>query len=165
MNFKSINDKQVLENGLRMTEPSILFREGLPVIATHVVETVEVGRIDLIADKYYGDASLADYILKYNNISNPFSITVGDTLLIPENNALLLKWDRVKAVDDIEQELDTIRGQFLDTKRLTVQDAKRVEYLQKKAAEKKNGSKQPLPPNVLKPGERNIDIGNGAINI
>jgi len=165
MDFKSINNKQVQANGLRMTEPSILFGNNVTILAAHTVETIEVGRIDLIADKYYGNSDYSELILKYNNISNPFSITAGDVLLIPDQDNILLKWNRVKPIDDIETELDAIRSQFMDSKRLTTQEAKRVEYLKKKASQKKNGSKAILPPNVLKPTEKNIDINNGEIRI
>ena len=53
----------------------------------------------------------------------------------------------------------SIRDQFVDTKRLPVKDAKRIEYLQRKAAQKPNGAKQILPPNILKEGDTNIKIG------
>lgn len=165
MDFKSINNKQISNNALRMTEPYVLFDKSVPIIAIHTVTTTEIGRIDLIAEKYYRNVDLSEYILKYNNISNPFSINVGDELIIPDPDTILLKWNRVKEVGDIDVELDAIRAQFLDTKRLTVQDAKRVEYLKKKASLKKNGSKQILPPNILKSDERNIDINNGEIRI
>ena len=59
----------------------------------------------------------------------------------------------------------SIRDQFIDTKRLPVKDAKRIEYLQRKAAQKANGSSQILPPNILKEGEVNLTIGNGTISI
>ena len=44
-------------------------------------------------------------------------------------------------------------------------DKKRIEYLQKKASEKENGSKQILPPNILKEGDSNIRIDNDIITI
>jgi hypothetical protein len=148
-----------------MTEPSVLFGDNVDILAVHTVEAVEIGRIDLIADRYYGNSDYSELILKYNNISNPFSIAAGDELVIPDQDNVLVKWNRVKPIDDIEVELDAIRSQFMDTKRLSTQDAKRVEYLKKKASQKKNGSKAILPPNVLKPNEKNIDINNGEIRI
>ena len=59
----------------------------------------------------------------------------------------------------------SIRDQFVDSKRLTVKDKKRIEYLQKKADQKANGSKQILPPNLLKDGDKNIDITGDTIII
>ena len=165
MDFKSINNKQVVNDKLRLTEPYVLFNENVRVIAQHVVTSDEIGRIDVISRKYYNGDNLSEIILKYNNISNPFSINEGDVLLIPEPGSAFKKWNRIKEISDIETEIDNIRAQFLDTKRLSKKDAARVEYLQRKASQLKNGSKQILPPNILKSGEENLNINNGEITI
>lgn len=165
MDFRSINNKQVKNDKLRLTEPYILFMDNVKVIAEHVVNVDEVGRIDIISRKYYNGDNLSEIILKYNNISNPFSITEGDVLLIPDGQTVLKTWERIKEITDIELEIDNIRAQFMDTKRLSKKDAARVEYLQRKAAKLKNGSKQILPPNILKSGDKNLRIDNGEIKI
>lgn len=165
MDFNSINNKQILNGKLRMTEPSILFDSNTRAIALHVVDSTEVGRIDLISSKYYRGDSQSELILKFNNISNPFSINEGDELLIPNDEEVLLKWNRITEVNIEATEIDGIRGQFMDTKRLSTKDAKRVEYLKKKAGQLKNGAKEILPPNILKRGETNIDITDDSITI
>lgn len=165
MDFKSINNKKISGDRLRMTEPSILFADGINVVAEHVVTVDEVGRIDMISRKYFRGDLPSEVILKYNNIANPFSINEGDVILIPELNPALKKWNTIKAIDDINLEIDNIRAQFLDTKRLSKKDAARVEYLQRKAAQLKNGSTQILPPNILKSGQENLDIRDGKITI
>ena len=165
MDFKILNNKQILGDKLRMTEPIIIFNDNTQIIATHTVTQDEIGRIDLIANAYYRDINNAELILKYNSISNPFSINEGDVLLIPDDQFPLVKWKRVNPMASEEiSELD-IRDQFINSKRLTERDAKRIEYLKRKAAQKTNGSKEILPPNILKPGEKNIIIENGKINI
>ena len=166
MDYKSINNKQILNDKLRLTEPTLRFGDNVQIIATHIVDEFEAGRPDIIAEKYYRDPSLSEYILKYNNISNPFSLAEGEELLIPDSDAILQKWERIKPVDvEAGEVIDSIRGQFMDTKRLKPKDAKRVEYLKKKASQSKNGSREILPPNLLKPGERNIDITDNSITI
>lgn len=165
MDYKSIDNKQILNDKLRLTEPVIRFGGNVQVIATHIVDKFEAGRPDIIAEEYYKDASLSEYILKFNNISNPFALAEGDEILIPDSEAILEKWNRIKPVDVENETVDLIRGQFMDTKRLKPKDAKRVEYLKKKASNLKNGSKEILPPNLLKPGENNIDITDNSITI
>ena len=59
----------------------------------------------------------------------------------------------------------SIKDQFIDSKRLTIKDISRAEYLKKKASQKENGSKQILPPNILKDGDTNIDINGNTIII
>lgn len=165
MNFRSLDNKRIENDKLRMTEPYILFTPFQKVLGTHIVEESETGRPDLIAVKYYGDANDTELILKWNNISNPFSITAGDVLEIPDNEGALKPWKPVKNVGVTDVDKNTIRDQFVNSKRLTVKDQKRIEYLQKKAAQKENGSKQILPPNILKEGDSNIDINNDIITI
>jgi hypothetical protein len=165
MDFKSINNKRVSGDQLRMTEPSLIFNEFTNVIAEHTVQIDEVGRVDLIARAYYKDVNLSEYILKFNNIANPFELAAGDVIFIPDAQAPLATWNPIKEITDIEAEIDNIRGQFIDTKRLSKKDAARLEYLQRKAASIKNGSKQILPPNILKAGEENLNINNGEITI
>lgn len=165
MNLQVLNNKQLLEEKLRMTEPVIIFNENVQTIATHTVNADEVGRIDLIANGYYRNPDKLELILKYNGISNPFSINEGDVLLIPDDSLPLVKWKRVNPMASEEISELNIRDQFVNSKRLTERDAKRVEYLKRKAAQRANGSSEILPPNLLKPGEKNIIIENGKINI
>lgn len=165
MNFKTLNDKQLIGDKLRLTEPVIIFNDNVKTIATHTVDADEVGRVDLIANGYYRNPDKAELILKYNNISNPFSINEGDELLIPDDSIPLVKWKRINPMASGEISELNIRDQFVNSKRLTEKDAKRVEYLKRKAAQKRNGSSEILPPNMLKPGERNIIVENGKINI
>lgn len=166
MEFKSLSIKKL--NGesdmYNMTPASIVFLPTTEVIAEHTVTEDEIGRMDLISLKYYSDSNYVDYILKWNNISNPFAITFGDVLEIPEKTKINKDIKPIKMVGN-STGAPSIRDQFIDTKRLPAKDAKRIEYLQRKAAQKANGSSQILPPNILKDGETNAIIGNGTINI
>jgi len=161
MNLKSINNKKIKDGKLRITEPTILFPKNAEIRAVHEVSADETCRIDMISIKYYGLADYSDLILKFNNISNPFSINEGDVLNIPDKDAILKAWKTIKGIGS--QKDKSIRDQFVDSKRLTVKDAKRAEYLKKKAAQKQNGSKQIVPPNILKDGDKNIDINGDTI--
>lgn len=166
MKFNTLEKKKasVDNDKIIMATPTVIFSSLTETIAEHTVTESEIGRIDLISLKYYKDANYSDYILKWNNISNPFSINLGDVLNIPQNNAVLNTVNPIKMVQRSTNDA-SIRDQFIDTKRLPVKDAKRVEYLQRKATQKANGSKQILPPNILKEGDTNISIGNGTITI
>lgn len=163
--MKSLFEKPILDGKVRMTQPTLVFIPDLQVIDEHIVTSDEICRIDLISLKYYRDSAYADYILKYNRISNPFSINEGDVLLIPNNEFVTTKFPLFKSINANENKL-SIRDQFINTKRLSVKDAKRIEYLQRKAALKVNGSKEILPPNIRKSTDApNIKIGNGKIII
>jgi hypothetical protein len=166
MKFNTLEKKSTNKDSSKIvfTAPTVVFIKETETIAEHIVTDDEIGRIDLISLKYYRDANFADYILKWNNISNPFSINLGDVLNIPQNTAILAVINPIKMVQKSTDAI-SIRDQFIDTKRLPIKDAKRIEYLQRKATQKANGSSQILPPNILKEGDTNITIGNGTITI
>jgi len=144
MEFKTLIDKIVEGGRLLLTQPTMLFRnrEDIGLITTHEVKRDEEGRIDLIASDYYGDTSKIDYILKFNGISDPFSIVEGDLIKIPVDGVKTFKLERPgKDISNI------VRQEFIDSKRLTKKDKRRIDFLKKKYK-----IKEVLPPNVLKTG-------------
>lgn len=163
MELKTFQNKKVLvDDKIIMTEPYLLFKNGTIDNETFVVTDYHAGRIDLISLNVYGTAELSDQILKYNGISNPFSVGEGDVLIIPPADILLISWKK-PGVD--VKEANLVRDRFIETKRLPVADQKRLEYLKRKASEKPNGAKEILPPNVLKPGQTNVVIKNGQTEV
>lgn len=163
--MKSLFEKPIIEDKIRMTQPTLVFVRDVPVLAEHIVQEHEVCRIDLISLTHYRDAEFVDFILKFNGISNPFLIQAGDVLLIPENEGTTTRSILFKSINVNEDKL-SIRDQFINTKRLSQKDAKRIEYLQRKANLKLNGSSEVLPPNIRKSDDvPNINIGNGKIVI
>lgn len=166
MKFNTLEKKTLSGDSTKiiLSRPTVVFVNTTEVIAEHIVTEDQIGRMDLISLKYYRDANFVDYILKWNNISNPFSVNFGDILEIPQNNSVLAVIKPVKMVQKSTDQI-SIRDQFIDTKRMPVKDAKRIEYLQRKAAQKVNGATQILPPNILKEGDSNLTIGNGTISM
>jgi len=167
MELKSILNKIVEAGRLILTQPTMLFinKEDIGLIKKeHYVTKDEQGRIDLICLDYYSTEEHMDYLLKFNGISDPFSIKEGDILKIPHigNNFKTLERPST-AIDNI------VRQEFLDGKRLTPKDKKRVDFLKKKYK-----IKEVLPPNVLKTGyktfkftekngEKATEFGMGAM--
>ena len=148
---------------INIARPSLLFKNiDEPQYEEHIIEADEVGRLDLIALKFYGNHDHVDIILKFNNIINPFSPMAGDVIKIPSRTIATVPWKNISKVDILD---NPVLMQFLDTKRLTRKDANRIEWLKKKSQQKANGSNNPLPPNMLQPGDSNIDISNGSITL
>ena len=169
MKFDTLELKPFSKDGSKiiLTTPTVVFASDTTVIAEHTITEDQIGRMDLISLKYYNDANYVDFILKWNNISNPFILNLYDVIEIPNNKSVLKTIIPIKILQGSSTGTTgaTIRDQFISTKRLPIKDAKRIEYLQRKATQKVNGSKQILPPNVLKEGENHISIGNGTITI
>jgi hypothetical protein len=146
------------ENKVIMTEPTMLVPDFVRVDKTFVVDEYYAGRIDLISLNLYNNANYGDQLLKFNGISNPFSIGIGDILDVPPIDVLLKQW---KKPGIGVKEANVVRDKFIDTKRLPTKDQNRLDYLKRKAAEKPNGAKEILPPNVLKSDQTNVVIQNG----
>lgn len=159
MSTEVINRKRVSNGKVILSEPTMVFVKNITVIAYHTVAEDEAMRIDKIANKYYGRTEAYDRILKWNGISNPFSVSPGMILEIPDPNGQTFKWEKPIEIEN------PIRQQFLDAKRMSKQDLKRVEFLKNRSSKKPNGSKQNLPPNMLKTGEKDIVIKGRVISL
>lgn len=156
MELRTIVNKIADGTKLLLMIPTLLFKdkEAAPLIEeAHRVDKFQEARPDLIAAKYYGDASMLDIILKYNNISNPFSIVEGQYLKIPVAEIGIKKFNRAPQIEE-----NIVKQQFVDTKRLSTKDQKRVEALKKKY-DKANL----LPPNVIDVGKKNFKFERGKI--
>lgn len=155
MNLKTILNKINDGTKLIMAVPTLIFKnKGEALIeAEHIVSGYEVARPDLIAAKYYGSAEGMDIILKYNNISDPFSIKKDDRIIVPVSDIPLVKYNRPAEVEE-----NLVKQQFIDTKRLSTRDKKRVQTLQKKY-----GKENILPPNVVPVGNKTYKFERGNV--
>lgn len=151
MNLKTLLNKTADTVKFIMAQPTMIFRnkEEIGLLNdAHVVNDDESARPDLIALQYYGNQSMLDIILKWNGISNPFSITEGDVLEIPNYNVPYFKLERPKEFED-----NPVKQQFIDGKRLSKKDQRRLDALKKKY-----GKENLLPPNVIPVGKKNYEF-------
>lgn len=155
MNLQTLVKK--INDGVKLifAAPTVLFKEKNTkfVQAYHRVTEFEEGRPDLIAAKHYNDASLLDIILKYNGVSDPFSIVKDQILAVPYSSIPLVKYNRPSLIEENE-----VKQQFVDTKRLSKKDQKRIEALKKKY-----NKENILPPNVVPVGKKTYKFEAGKI--
>lgn len=154
---RKIRDPYTGDKKLALGEPTLSLNHELRIIDYYVVTTETQMRPDLIALDYYGTEDGLEIILKYNGISNPYSLEIGQVLAIPDKTSASAKYRKPKKV------ANSPRAQFTDTRRLSEKDKKRQEFLKNQSAKKENGSKQNLPPNMLKEGEKSKIIQNDRI--
>jgi hypothetical protein len=115
-------------------------------------------RPDLIAGAVYNNTLYAEYILKFNGISNPFTIKEGDIILVPTLNsmsAVLAKptgtdVDGAKAIRNSYKYIDPMKIPRTDN---NFQDRQIVSGAISGA----------LPPNIATEGESQITYRNGRI--
>jgi len=149
MNLATIKNKVIEGIKLILVQPTMFFNVKLENVKNSdytikIINAFEAGRIDLISLSAYGTVEKADLILKFNGISDPFSIAEGESIRIPRADFPFRTLDRIE-----EKEENTVKQQFVDTKRLSKKDQNRVEALKKKY-DKENI----LPPNVIPVGKK-----------
>lgn len=120
-----------------------------------VIQSGEDMRPDLVAQRVYGDVNKFDALLKYNGISNPFSIKEGDILVgLPYGNLDNAFKQPLIVIEKGSEKTNETERLFMDPK--TKKDKDRLDELKKQ-------NKDILPPNVNKPGDKNIKIKDGRI--
>jgi hypothetical protein len=150
-----------------LTYPSVRYNFDPYIIGIFAVDEMTEMRPDIVSKSAYGANDLWDLILKYNNISNPFSICKEDRLFIP-------------SLDDMKQNLapsgerdakvEQVRGQYIDVSKKAKQDPrlaelekKRREAQKKKAENIGVASVNNLPPNIAEEGDREIIVKGGKV--
>lgn len=135
-------------------------REGTPIKEFITVDEQTAMRPDRISFLAYGIIGYADLILKFNAISNPFSINVGDIILLPDIEFVL---KTVNQVQEIVFKQQRNRIPAATSNKLPKKDNNRIERLRQLASKYKNATKEVRSPNRLAPGDSNIDRRDGLL--
>ena len=161
MEFKLFANKKLSEDKdkLFLAQPTMLFGSLNPsdyfMIAKHVVKIDDLVRPDRISFEHYGTTAGLDIILKFNGISDPFSINIDDTLWIPMDTIPYFKLESPSMFED-----NPIKNQFIKTKRLSKTDQRRL-----KALKKKYNKENLLPPNVIPVGRKNYEFDGTDVRL
>lgn len=73
-----------LSNFLRFKD-----KRNVTIIGYVYVDKNVVGRLDLIANRFYGGTEYLDLLLKFNDIDDMFAVPIGTQILVPDLYALL----------------------------------------------------------------------------
>jgi hypothetical protein len=122
-------------------------------------------RPDLISQASYNNTIYAEYILKYNGISNPFSISEGDVIVIPDiDSAKETTKDRTDDAEDSDAKRIRNSYKYIDPTKVPKRDADVDDFdkrnLNGKEAQLQDGA---LPPNIAAEGEKGITYRNGRV--
>jgi hypothetical protein len=167
MNIKSLTLKNKLiidktgEGYWDLTAPSFIYDSDLGVKSLHYVMPDQVGRMDKISQIYFGSGEFIDAICVVNNIFNPFSVNEGDILVIPN----LSREDLVYKRPNPASRPNEVQEAYVDTGRQSEKDQSRIQRLIQKAKTKESGVKQPMPPNMLQPGQESKTYSGGKIQL
>lgn len=132
------------------------YPESASTIGPAAVNEEEAMRPDRIAERLYGDSMLWDSILKFNGVSNPFSLDSGEIMFLPAITTLkkCLKSPTEVPEKGKETNLNANEQKLVNAK--TNKDKKMLEALRRKVAEV-------VPPNVNKTGTKNVVTRDGLV--
>ena len=172
LNLKLINLKRIItktnyfgknKTVTDLTEPTL--KPDFQSIHFNIKRTITVTedyamRPDLISMFAYGTDLYTDIILKFNEISNPFSIAEGDILLIPDLDGAKRAYQKPKPS---KKEIEEVKRAYIDKSRYSKPTQNRLYKLKALADSKRNGSPTITPSNKLKPGEAAVTTKGGAL--
>lgn len=116
-----------------------------------LIEERHLCRPDLISWESYNNVNYVDIILKFNQISNPFSMNLYDLILIPNIQTAINFYKRNKLTT--EKLIKDTKALFLDPTKASKKDIARLEQLKKISARRQNGSTEIKPTNLLRNSE------------
>ena len=157
---KLLGSKKIIKKfGLDFTDLiSSTFKLNPDVVGgggTILVNEYENMRPDLIADRIYGDITQWDALLKYNGISNPFSIQKDTLLFATSDSVLSTSYTNAREIPVRDQKSETVSNPTVNPN--TQKDKDRLDNLKKK------NKGTVLPPNINKPGDSNTQKSSGKV--
>jgi hypothetical protein len=142
-----ITSLDFMENNFRVNyeDPKLIISK------VFLIEEKHLCRPDMLSFDAYGNSEYVDIILKFNHISNPFSMELYDLIVVPKLNTALkfYRKDQLKT----DKMLNDTKGLFIDPTRASKKDQERLKMLEQIAKKSKNGSTEIKPTNLLRDGE------------
>lgn len=144
---KGITSLDFMENNFRVNfgDPKLIISK------IFLIEEKHLCRPDMLSYDAYADVNYVDIILKFNHISNPFSMELYDLIIVPQLRTAMKFYQK----DPLKTEkiLNDTKGLFVDPTRASKKDQERLKMLQEIAKKSKNGSTEIKPTNLLRDGE------------
>lgn len=113
-------------------------------------------RPDLISGAVYNNSGYAEFILKFNGISNPFTIKEGDIILIPSLDSMRAVTSKPTGSEADGAKMIRDSYKYIDPTKIPKSDSTF-------ANRQLNIPEGALPPNISKEGEQQITYRNGRV--
>lgn len=149
------------ENIVDLTAGTIKYSGDSVIINVILVDEHMQMRPDLAAYAAYGMSDNWDLIMKFNGISNPFSLEVGQYLLIPDIN--YMNSQLITDTKSKSSPSEKVRNQYLDENKKSKIDPNKIIYDKMISNSINNVSKFNLPPNIAEPGKKEVSFQDGII--
>jgi hypothetical protein len=134
-------------------------------------------RCDLISQAVYNNTIYAEYILKFNGISNPFTISNGDIILVPDLNSAKqnVKQEQEAAGDTAESKIRK-SYKYIDPTKAPTADPTAIKFDARNLQNNPGGTaaangqglnelsfEEALPPNIAPEGQNQVTYRNGRV--
>lgn len=127
-----------------------------------IVDDFLLCRPDIISSRSYGSPDHVDVVLKFNQISNPFSMELGDIIVTPTLDSINKFYKEDVLI--FSQAQTSVKWLFLDQSKATKDDINRLDYVQR-VADRRTGGDVAAPTNLLRPGEKSFTFNSGDQSI
>jgi hypothetical protein len=135
--------------------------EGPKIMSYYLVTDETAMRPDLCArDMYVFEQSFIENMLKFNNISNPFTLAPGDILGTFDPYSMT-KNTRNTSVS--LKSRDQVRKQYITPEKKSQSDPKFTSFDKRNKEKKKPSNSTMMPPNFAAFGDKEIEIRGGKI--
>lgn len=173
MEFHIIDLKSEMKrNGITMLDLSecnfemkLMSMDDIKISKVLILDESFEGRPDLLQYRAgYSVINALDIILKFNDITNPFSIKSEDIIIIPDLEDAKKYYKKEKASSTVAIDFKKL---YIDESKKPSVDGQRVKQLEKIAKRRSTGSTEIMPTNLLKAGQSayTIDSKNGTITL
>lgn len=131
------------------------FGESNTTMGPTVVNEDEIMRPDRLSEKLYSSQNYWDVILKFNGISNPFSLDFGEMLFAPSVGYLEKLVSPAKTIIDKGTE-PAKKNESTVIKPKSKKDERMLAAIRTRVSEV-------LPPNINQTGAKNVTVENGRV--
>jgi len=124
-----------------------------------------VMRPDLISQAVYNNTLYAEFILKYNGISNPFTLEEGDVILVPNLESAKLNTKTTGSGEEADDPSKRIREsyKYIDPTKVPKRDKDLAKYVNRNFDSQRTIPEGALPPNIADEGSSQIVERNGRV--
>jgi hypothetical protein len=143
------------ESIIDLISSTFTFGENGSTSGPVLVSEYETMRPDLLSNRVYSTQDYWETILKFNGISNPFSLDQGEILLVPSYSIMEKMIKPPMEVKEKGTE-PAKKNESAVIKPKSAKDKQRLESLRTKAPEI-------VPPNVNLTGAQNVKVVNGRV--
>lgn len=121
-------------------------------------------RPDLISQVVYNSTLYTEFILKYNGISNPFTIDEGDVIIIPNLESAKQNTKTVVGTEGDDPATNLRNSyRYIDPAKVPKKDKKIDKFENRNLGKKTKISEGALPPNIADEGVSQIVQRNGRV--